>query len=329
MKSRNVVYLLLSCVFITGCGTPLSDGSGYEWGHTGAGSFDNDPFNLAPFGSPLIDGNGILYTLRSGTIDPDHIYGWARITKSYYDTVYDCLMHKCSNLSKGYFYVSFQYPASWETMPPEDKQQAAHQIALETAQYLAFNDGLWHEVATWYGYRTFPLISDFQSALSWEDLYSDRLGTVVAAQAIDRGGDFNANVSLLTKLELQKRELVDTARAKSITRTMKNIAYKDDPLAKKILWRNLDIGAGDGQINPVVFPGFSQKPPIPLPAPTLDLLDTYNVKAEIIVSPSSPKYSTIKSRANITGPLMPSKHNEQILSVIKQDALRRGFRVFD
>ena len=159
---KGILCLIAVIVFIAGCGT----GRGYEWGHTGAGTFDHDPFNLSPFGSPTVDGNGILYTLRCGTIDPDHIYGWARKTKSYYEAVYDCLLENRDRLSTGYFKIDLNYPASWTAMNPQQKQQAAHDIAVETAQYLAFNDGLWHEIATWYGYRTFPLISDFQSALS-------------------------------------------------------------------------------------------------------------------------------------------------------------------
>lgn len=327
---RRRILVCVACgLALAGCGTPLSDGTGYEWGHTGAGSFDNDPFNLAPFGSPVIDGNGILYTLRSGTIDPDHIYGWARKTKSYYDALYDCLTTDCARLSTGYFKVSLAFPDSWRKMAASEKEKAAHDAALEAAQYLAFSDGVWHEVATWYGYRTFPLISDFQSALSWEDLYSDRLGTWIAAQAIERRGDFSRDVSLLTKQELSKRELVDTDRARQITRTMKNVAYKEDPLAKVIVWRNLDIGTGDGQIDPVVFPGFSDKPPIALAAPTLELLGKYGIKATIIVAPSSPKYGTIKSKAGIKGDFEPSVHNREILAVIKEDAMKRGFRVFD
>lgn len=329
MRNKTATYLVIGCLFVAGCGTPFSDGSGYEWGHTGAGSFDSDPFNLAPFGSPLIDGNGILYTLRCGTIDPDHIYGWARKTKSYYDALYKCLNNDCGKLSKGYFIISLEYPDSWRNMPLGDKKQTSHKIALEAAQFLSFNDGLWHELATWYGHRTFPLISDFESALSWEDLYSDRLGTTIAAEAIDMGGDFAKNVSVVIKRELAKRELVDTARARNITRTMENIAYKEDPMAKKIVWRSLDIGTGDGQIDPVVFPGFTDKPAIFLPAPRLDLLDMYQINAKIVVSKSSPKYSIIKSKANISGDLEPVIHNERILSVVKEDALKRGFKVFD
>lgn len=323
---KKAIFLVgLCCFVLAGCRT----GRGYEWGHTGAGTFDADPFNLAPFGSPTVDGNGILYTLRCGTIDPDHVYGWARKTKSYYNAVYKCLTDDCGRLSTGYFKVRFTYPAPWITMDPQEKKKAAHKMAVQTAQYLAFNDGLWHEIATWYGHRTFPLISDFESALSWEDLYSDRLGTVIAAQALDNSGDFATNVTRLTKLELAKRELVDTARARTITESMKNVAYKDDPLAKKILWRNLDIGTGDGTIDPVVFPGFSDQPPIPLPAPTLDLLENYKIEAAVIVSASSPKYATITSKAGITGEFEPAVHNPKILAVIKQDAIKRGFRVFD
>ena len=325
MFKTMIVLLMLSCVFIVGCPT----GRGYEWGHTGAGTFDADPFNLAPFGSPTVDGNGILYTLRCGTIDPDHIYGWARKTKSYYDDMYDCFIDGCDRLSTGYFKVSLSYPDSWQTLPYSQKKQAAQEMALEAAQYLAFNDGLWHEMATWYGHRTFPLISDFESALSWEDVYSDRLGTVIAAEAIKMGGDFKANVTWLTARELQKRDLVDTERAASITKTMENVAYEEDPIAKKILWRNMDIGTGDGTIDPVVFPGFTDKEPIPLPAPSMDMLGQYNIKARVVVSPRSPTYGKITSAADIQGDYIPSEHNEKILAVIKQDALERGFRVFD
>lgn len=325
----GIAVLIVACLFTAGCGTPFSDGSGYEWGHTPAGSFDSDPFNLAAFGSPLIDGNGILYTLRAGSIDPDHIYGWARKTKAYYDALYACLLDNCTEFSEGYFRVSLQYPASWTVQSPEEKQQAAREMALAGAQYLAFSDGVWHEIATWYGHRTFPLISDFQSALSWEDLYSDRLGTWVGAQAIEAPGDFNGNVSRITAHELKLRDLVDTDRARRITRTMENVAYEEDPFAKKMLWRSLDIGTGDNQINPVVFPGFTEQPPISLPAPTLAPLDQRQVRANIIVKPSSPKYSTIHSKANLTGPIEPAADYPKILAVIKQDALEQGFRVFD
>lgn len=328
MMSR-IVLLIMAGVLLAGCGTPFSDGSGYEWGHTPAGSFDGDPFNLAPFGSPVVDGNGILYTLRSGSIDPDHIYGWARKTKAYYDALHNCLLSGGGEFSEGIFDVQLTYPADWAAMDPAAKRQAAHAIALEAAQYLAFNDGLWHEMATWYGHRTFPLISDFQSALSWEDLYSDRLGTWVAAQAIEMEGDFTRNVSIVTTRELEKRELVDTKRAQSITKRFENIAYEEDPFAKKMLWRNMDIGTGDGLINPVVFPGITDKEPIPLPAPTLNKLDEYGVQARITVDSWSPKYSTLKSKAGIQGDYIPALHNEQVLEVIKADARRRGFRVFD
>jgi len=325
MFKTIIVLLLLSCMFFSGCRT----GRGYEWGHTGAGTFDADPFNLAPFGNPAVDGNGILYTLRCGTIDPDHIYGWARKTKSYYDALYDCLSSDCGRLRKGYFIVVLQYPQSWDNMTGAEKQDAVHEVALQAAQYLSFNDGLWHEIATWYGHRTFPLISDFESALSWEDMYSNRLGTVIAAKAIEAPGEFAKNVSVITAQELKERDLVDTRRARSITKTMENTAYKEDPIAKKILWRNLDIGTGDGMIDPVVFPGFTDKPAIPLPAPKLDLLDKYDIEAQIVISSASPTYRKIKSKANIKGDYIPSVHNEQILAVIKEDAVRRGFKVFD
>lgn len=325
----GIRILIAAVILPLGCGTPFSDGSGYEWGHTGAGSFDGDPFNLAPFGSSLIDGNGILYTLRSGTIDPDHIYGWARKTRAYYDKLYGCLLSDCGGFSEGCFNVKLDYPASWRQMPPAEKEKAARDLALEAAQYLGFNDGLWHEMATWYGHRTFPLISDFQSALSWEDLYSDRLGTWAGARAIEQGGSFERNVTSITAEELRKRELVDTNEARRITRTMENIAYKEDPFAKKILWRSMDIGIGDDEINPVVFPGFTDKPPIALPAPTLAALEQRGIKVRVTVSPGSPKYAVIKKKAGISGDYEPALHNEKILAVIKQDAQRRGFKVFD
>lgn len=323
---RTALFLgLAGCLLLTGCGT----GRGYEWGHTPAGTFDDNPFNLAAFGHPAHDGNGIVYTLRAGSIDPDHIYGWARKTKSYYEDLYKCLKSDCGRFSSGIFKVGLTYPAGWGQMPAGDKERAARDAALEAAQWLAFNDGLWHEMATWYGHRTFPLISDFESALSWEDLYSDRLGTYVAAEAIAMGGNFTKNVTVVTKRELEKREVVDTERARRITQTMENKAFREDPLAKKILWRSLDIGAGDGVINPAVFEGFSDKEPITLPAPTLEGLKKLGIEAKIAVLGSAPKYGTIKRHAGVEGEFEPAVDNEKILAVIKADAIKRGFRVFD
>ena len=58
-------------------------------------------------------------------------------------------------------------------------------LAVTMAEWAAYYLSVWHEIAQWYGYGTFaPLFPEYPSAYSLEDLYSNILGTKIAAAMV-------------------------------------------------------------------------------------------------------------------------------------------------
>jgi hypothetical protein len=53
----------------------------------------------------------------------------------------------------------------------------------------------WHEVLTFYGYRSGLVVPEHQSAFVWDDQPSHMVGALVAGEALRRGGDFDAALS--------------------------------------------------------------------------------------------------------------------------------------
>ena len=50
--------------------------------------------------------------------------------------------------------------------------------------YMAYTMVTWHEILTWFGYKSVGIVPEYHSSFSWEDTYSNLLGTVLAARAL-------------------------------------------------------------------------------------------------------------------------------------------------
>ena len=129
------------------------------------------------------ENNGLIYTCRGGFIDTAHV-------RDYSDwTVF--LAHE--------FYRNLGRALTIE-LPPElgPRQVVLHPVdvgklddaqkiilVVTAAEYAAYQLSVWHEIAQWYGYGTFaPVFPEYPSAYSLEDLFSNMLGTKIAAALI-------------------------------------------------------------------------------------------------------------------------------------------------
>ena len=129
------------------------------------------------------ENNGLIYTCRGGFIDTAHVRDYADWT------VY--LTHE--------FYRNLGQVVTVE-LPPElgPREIVLHPVdiseldeveklilAVTAAEYAAYHLSVWHEIAQWYGYGNFaPLFPEYPSAFSLEDLFSNMVGTKVAAALI-------------------------------------------------------------------------------------------------------------------------------------------------
>jgi hypothetical protein len=299
-----------------------------------------DPNRLGTHGyaSGRKEKDGILYTCRGGHIDTPHVRKAADWTAYLAEKSYSRLKKGDPKFSfklwePSRYYVTVAYPPDWADLSPAEKDRMAHEVSIPLGQYLAFNALTWHEIVTWFGYRPTPWYPEFPSAFSWEDTFSNLLGTHLAVQAMrdtTRSYDDAMTVRFdeeLQRLGVQPRDVAIRA-AKSVEGTWYTGAFL---FLVDIRKRNLDIGLEDGLVTASIVPDLAECPdaePESYPVPTLDFLSEYgfSVKFEIeprelekgkILKIAYPDRKTRKKR------VQPALHFAAIMEAIRKDAARR------
>ncbi len=246
---------------------------------------------------PFSEKNGIVYTCQGGHLDLAHrrnsIDWTAYVAAESYkhllrkDPQFSCRM----SVDRSPTHVHISYPPGWDFLSEEDRGPIAEKIALALGPYLTFTMVTWHEIATWYGYKCVGLPVEYDSAFSWEDSYSNLLGTVIATRALqDTQHSFNKAVTIAIDEEMQRLGILPSARqARPTSKSMKDRWYSGMfVLLFDMKKRNFDIGLDDGYVTPTLVPDVPQCPgarPQSYPIPTLEVLGEYGFSAKIEVEP--------------------------------------------
>lgn len=336
IKKVLVLAAATGCFFTAGCSF---DGSPHSRvGYTPNCCF-GDPQRLGThsYTTMLGEGNGILYTLRGGSIDLDHLRTASDLTKYAYDKCYAALLKNkkkftvSPTLELTWNHVEIHYPENWDKIPPEEKNKIMPEVALAIGKYIGFHSTIWHEMLTWKGTHFALLEPEFNSAFSWEDVYSNALGVNLAAEAIsDPHNDYDAAMTALLQKQLEILEVVPQSEAKRITRSVRGNWYKGDIIPDTIR-RNFDMGYDDGTIDPSIIPGFSDKEPIPTPAVHLDVCKKYGFAIHYTVTSWYLETLSLKRDAQ-TGwkDVEPEKDFPGLIDKYKKEALEKyGYQVDD
>ncbi len=314
MRLRLVTLSALSCIIIAGCGGRM--------GHTPDRAFVS-PTSLGTHKS-ISEGQGMLYTLRGGTIDMAHVRGTADQTKKAYDRAYDRIVdgRRSFTVSPAWERITnkvrFEYPPDWDQRPRGERQAIAHQIALKVAPVVGYNSTLMHEMLTWKGAKFFLIEPEFKSSFSWEDLYCHAVGAWVATDAIKEGGDFNTTFTRLLNQEFVRLGVVSRARAKEITESVRGTWYTRSSLNM----RNMDSYLDD-DVSPCIIPGFTDEPPITYPLPNLDGIEKYGIKVTYTITAAFLETGTLKRIAGTSSALEPLKDFKPIMKNIQEEAKRK------
>lgn len=152
--------------------------------------------------------NGLVYTCRAGFIDVSHVRDYADWTRYLYARLRPVLGSA----------VRFSLPDEGgartvvlRAVDVEADEARRDEVARRLAQRLAFELSLLHEVVTWYDYRSVPFFSERVSAFSPEDVPSNAVGVAVGAEALRRGGDFDAQVDALLRERLDGLDALSPA----------------------------------------------------------------------------------------------------------------------
>ncbi len=208
--------------------------------------------------------NGIVYTCDGGHIDIAHVRANADDTRFLVRKIYNSLIENKRKFTFGLAFeqswhtIEFTYPENWLKLSQEEREKIAGEISLEAGAYVTFHATLWHEFMSWFGVRFAILDPQFNSAFSWEDVYSNILGVKIGIAALeDTEHGYNKAVTIAINNELGDLRVLPRKKAVKLTETMRGKWFKGTFVADMIR-RNTDIGIDDGFVSPVLIPGACQ-----------------------------------------------------------------------
>lgn len=282
----------------------------------------------------LSEKDGIAYTCRGGHIDIMHVRiaaDWtAYLTAESYKHImrgdesfsYKLLVDRSRNT------VHISYPENWQSLPQDQQSKVARAVALAMGPYLTFTMTTWHEIITWYGFECIGLPTEYASAFSWEDSYSNLVGTRLGTQALhDTEHPYNEAMKIVLDAEMKKLGV----RPAKVSRQASESVYGTWYTGRVAMFvdlrrRNFDIGLDDGQITPVLLPnvpGCEGAEPVSYPIPTLDALAQYGFAAAVDIEPREWERNRV---LRIIYPdkkgkhIIPTEHFPIIMAQIRKEA---------
>jgi hypothetical protein len=351
---RRIGAILLLCFFISPYGINLSHARFLEQKEAkklpqgqfgcyptptlGTRFMDNKNLGTHKYRSTWSEKNGLAYTCKAGHIDIYHVREAADWTAYLADKTFEHLEKNETEFSfklkeGSLCFVKLTEPENWKDLSQNDKERTARDISIKLGQYLAFMAGNWHEIITWFGYKSSGFYTEFPSAFSWEDNFSNILGCYLAVLALqDTEHTFDEAMTLALDRELRKLDIQPRRVAKRASEKMRGLWYSGDFLSfvhmKK---RHFDIGLDNGFVTPAIVPGVCEcegAQPQPYPAPTIGSLSEYGFSVKVEIEPREWEakkvlrivYPDSKERKNR---IEPDKHFASIMAYIKKDALKR------
>ncbi len=238
--------------------------------------------------------NGIAYTCRGGHIDVAHVRKGADCTAYLAAVTLDHLqkgeaLFRCKLMEPSVYFVTLTFPSDWDRLDEAERERIARGVAVRLGQHLAFTSLTWHEIITWFGYRPRPHVSEFPSAFSWEDTYSNLLGAHVAGMALqDESRAYDEAVTFALEEKMKELAGQSLAVARQSSEAMRGIWYTSTWISTRIRRRDLDVGSDDGYVTPCLVPSVAVcegKQPYPLAIPSLDYLAEHGFSVRVEMEP--------------------------------------------
>lgn len=285
----------------------------------------------------LSEKNGIAYACRAGHVDIMHVRiaadwtaylvgeSYKHIMRGDESFAYKLLVDRSKNR------VKIAYPENWRSLTKDEQSRIAREVAMAMGPYLAFTMVTWHEIITWYGFQCIGLPTEYASAFSWEDSYSNLLGTILATRALqDREHTYNQAIKIVLDEEMQKLGVQPKKFSKHMSESVYGAWYRGRVSMFVKLWRrNFDIGLDDGLLTPTLLPnaaGCEGAQPVSYPAPTLDALSQYGFSAHVEIRPREWEKNRV---LRIVYPdkkgkrIFPTEHFPIIMAQIRREAEAR------
>ncbi len=340
-KIQYYLFILGLVIFANGCAL---NAPRTRWGTLptpppGPRFYEPDGLGEHSYNYSLFENNGIVYTCKAGHIDITHVRCGADHTRYLANKTFKALMQKDEgftfsvSLELSRHKVKFGYPEYWDSLSHGKKEKIAEIIAFEVGPYLAYNATLWHEILTWFGVHFVGFEQEFNSAFSWEDVYSNLLGTKLGVEALkDTKHSYDRAMTLAIERKLKKLGAKPKSTAIYASERMRGDWYTGF-LHVDMIRRNMDIGLDDGFVTPVIVPGicYGAKPES-LAVPSIEILSRYGFSMKHEIYPYEWERNEILRAVYPGGKgevVEPEKHFARLMYYIKRQAVEEYNYIID
>jgi hypothetical protein len=183
---------------------------------------------------------------------------------------------------------------------------------------------------TWFGYKGAGFYPEYVSSFSWEDCYSNALGSWIGARALrDPDHEFNQAVTFLLNGQLTRLGVQPEPAARVAGKAVHGTWSTGNYFWYHLVKRNFDIGLDDGSITPWLVPGMSGcdgSQPEDCPVPTLAFLQRQGFAITFEIEPREwerAKILAIVYPNGRQGRVEPARHFGPILEYIRAQAVER------
>jgi len=298
--------------------------------------------NLGPHGYQydFFEKNGVVYTCRAGHVDIIHLRIAADWTAYLTAKSFNNIMKNDPYFSYGMAvdrttnHVNISFPEDWAQRPQAERAAIAQEVATAIGPYLAYTMTTWHEILTWFGFKCTGFATEFPSAFSWEDSFSNLLGTILATRALqDRTRPYNEALAVTLDDEMQALGIQPAYVARRASQQVKGDWFTGSILIfVDIKKRNFDIGLDDGEVTPTMLGCNGQceenVEPVSYPVPTLEVLEKHGFSLDLQIEPREWEKDKIldvvyPDKKERKRRIDPSMHFARIMDHVKKDAIRR------
>ena len=342
--SRQIKTITKGCIwfiipFLAGCG--ITGGPRPRMGSYPASAFpsaflDINDLGRHSYGIGIFEHNGLAYTARGGHIDIAHLRIAADNTRWLTGRTREHLLKGDKefyfklNVEPSRYHVKLGYPDYWNKITETDRQKIAETLSPYLGQYFTYTMTTWHEVLTWFGFKCLLFLPEKKSAFSWEDIYSNLLGTHLGAMAIaDKEHSYDQAMTILLKKEMEELEIQSRKTARQAAREMKSKIFDGQKYLDRT--RSMDIGLYNGYVTPVLVPGICKNAtPKLYPVPTLDEFRKYGFTMELEIEPKEFESGKILKVIYPDGKgksIWPDRQLPIVMHYIENDAIKQGFAI--
>lgn len=149
------------------------------------------------------EGNGVIYTRQGGFIDMGHMRDQADWTAF----LYSLFQHE---RDKGMVERDLGYEGGHKRLKVLLPTHLCDDDVVMLAGRIAYDLSVWHEIATWYGVSSVPMVPEQFSSFSPEDPYSNLLGVILGMKAVQSNLPYDEAMTSLIGEKLAALDVVNT-----------------------------------------------------------------------------------------------------------------------